>query len=439
MSNPIPADLQATLDPQRKSWIESANDAACDFPIQNLPFGVFSTASQANARVGVAIGDSVVDLAVLHDAGLLRVPSASASEQNVFARPALNDFIALGRDTWRSVRVQLASLLERATATLRDDAALRQRAFVKLADAKLRLPVEIPGYTDFYSSKEHATNVGSMFRDPKNALLPNWSEMPIGYNGRASSVVVSGTPVRRPNGQLKLPDQERPVFGACRKLDIELEMGFVVGRGNALGEPIACERAEEHIFGVVLLNDWSARDIQQWEYVPLGPFNAKTFATTISPWIVTLDALEPFRVAQPAQEPQPLEYLRHAGNHAFDIALDVLLRPEGASEATTIARTNFRYMYWSMAQQLAHHTVAGCNTRVGDLMGSGTISGPTPDSFGSLLELTWNAKNPLELKSGGTRGFIEDGDELTLAGWCQGEGYRVGFGTCVGKILPALK
>ncbi|WP_322058684.1 fumarylacetoacetase [Paraburkholderia sp. J63] len=439
MSKPIPADLQATLDPQRKSWIESANDVACDFPIQNLPFGVFSTASHANARVGVAIGDSVVDLAVLHEAGLLRLPAQSASTQNVFAQPALNDFIALGRDAWRSVRVQLSSLLARETTTLRDDAALRQRAFVKLADAKLHLPVEIPGYTDFYSSKEHATNVGSMFRDPKNALLPNWSEMPIGYNGRASSVVVSGTPVRRPNGQLKLPDQERPTFGACRKLDIELETGFVIGRGNALGEPIACENAEDHIFGMVLLNDWSARDIQQWEYVPLGPFNAKTFATTISPWIVTLDALEPFRVAQPAQEPQPLEYLRHAGNHAFDIALEVLLRPEGASEATTIARTNFRHMYWSMAQQLAHHTVAGCNTRVGDLMGSGTISGPTPDSFGSLLELTWNGKNPLELKSGGTRGFIVDGDELTLAGWCQGDGYRVGFGTCVGKISPALK
>ncbi|WP_433704292.1 fumarylacetoacetase [Paraburkholderia sacchari] len=441
-SNPIPADLQATLDPQRKSWVESANDAACDFPIQNLPFGVFSTASQERARVGVAIGDSVVDLAVLHEAGLLRVPAGSSGAENVFARAALNDFIALGRDAWRSVRVQLSSLLARDTtsgATLRDDAGLRQRAFVKLADAKLHLPVEIPGYTDFYSSKEHATNVGSMFRDPKNALLPNWSEMPIGYNGRASSVVVSGTPVRRPNGQLKLPDQERPVFGACRKLDIELETGFIVGRGNALGEPIACEDAEAHIFGMVLLNDWSARDIQQWEYVPLGPFNSKSFATTISPWVVTLDALEPFRVAQPAQEPQPLDYLRHAGDHAFDIALEVLLRPEAASDATSISRTNFRHMYWTMAQQLAHHTVAGCNTRVGDLMGSGTISGPTPDSFGSLLELTWNGKNPLELKGGGTRAFIEDGDELTLAGWCQGDGYRVGFGECVGKILPAMK
>ncbi|MCX5539884.1 fumarylacetoacetase [Paraburkholderia sp. CNPSo 3076] len=437
MNSTMTDELKATLDARRKSWVESANDAQCDFPIQNLPFGVFSDTHNAKARVGVAIGDLVADLAVLHEAGLLSLPASA--QQDVFARAALNDFIALGRETWRSVRVQLSSLLARETAALRDDAALRQRAFVKLADAKLHLPVQIPGYTDFYSSKEHATNVGSMFRDPKNALLPNWSEMPIGYNGRASSVVVSGTPVHRPNGQLKLPDQDRPVFGACRKLDIELETGFIVGRGNALGEPIACEDAEDHIFGMVLLNDWSARDIQQWEYVPLGPFNAKTFASTISPWVVTLDALAPFRVAQPVQEPQPLEYLRHEGNHAFDISLEVLMRPDGAAEATTIARTNFRHMYWSMAQQLAHHTVAGCNTRVGDLMGSGTISGPTPDSFGSLLELTWNAKNPLELKSGGTRGFIEDGDELTLAGWCQGDGYRVGFGACVGKILPAVK
>ncbi|MFP3556286.1 fumarylacetoacetase [Paraburkholderia sp. SIMBA_049] len=432
------SDLQATLDASRKSWIESANDPSCDFPIQNLPFGIFSDGLNATRRAGVAIGDCIVDLAALESAGLLTVPSSGARD-SVFVSDALNDFIALGRDTWRSVRIQLSKLLARGNTTLHDDAELRSRALIRQADATLYLPVQIPGYTDFYSSKEHATNVGSMFRDPKNALLPNWLEIPIGYNGRASSVVVSGTPVRRPNGQLKLPDQERPVFGACRKLDIELETGFIVGRGNALGEPIKCGEAEEHIFGMVLLNDWSARDIQQWEYVPLGPFNSKGFATTISPWIVTLDALEPFRVAQPAQDPQPLEYLRHAGEHAFDISLDVLLKPHGAKEATTISRTNFRHMYWTMAQQLAHHTVSGCNTRVGDLMGSGTISGPTDDSFGSLLELTWNGKNPLQLKDGGTRGFIEDGDQLTLAGWCQGDGYRLGFGTCVGEILPAHK
>ncbi|GJH38186.1 fumarylacetoacetase [Paraburkholderia hospita] len=432
------SDLQATLDASRKSWVESANDPSCDFPIQNLPFGIFSDGLNATRRAGVAIGDCIADLAALESAGLLTVPSSGAGD-SVFVRDSLNDFIALGRDTWRSVRIQLSKLLARGNTTLHDDAELRSRALIRRADATLHLPVQIPGYTDFYSSKEHATNVGSMFRDPKNALLPNWLEIPIGYNGRASSVVVSGTPVRRPNGQLKLPDQERPVFGACRKLDIELETGFIVGRGNALGESIKCGEAEDHIFGMVLLNDWSARDIQQWEYVPLGPFNAKTFATTISPWIVTLDALEPFRVAQPAQDPQPLDYLRHAGEHAFDISLEVLLKPHGAKEATTISRTNFRHMYWTMAQQLAHHTVSGCNTRVGDLMGSGTISGPADDSFGSLLELTWNGKNPLQLKDGGTRGFIEDGDELTLAGWCQGDGYRVGFGTCVGEILPAHK
>ncbi|WP_166653638.1 fumarylacetoacetase [Paraburkholderia flava] len=433
-------DLHATLDPSRRSWLDTANDPSCDFPIQNLPFGIFSDSRDAIPRVGVAIGDRIVDLSVLEQAGLLTLGGdASRGLAAALRDDALNAFISLGREAWRSVRVQLGNLLDQHTATLRDDAALRERALINAADATLHLPVRISGYTDFYSSKEHATNVGSMFRDPKNALLPNWSEMPIGYNGRASSVVASGTPVRRPNGQLKLPDAERPVFGACRKLDIELETGFIIGSGSALGEPIACEDAESHIFGMVLLNDWSARDIQQWEYVPLGPFNSKTFATTISPWIVTLDALEPFRVAQPVQEPQPLAYLRHDGAHAFDIELEVRLRPSHAHTGTTISRTNFRHMYWTMAQQLAHHTVSGCNTRVGDLMGSGTISGPTADSSGSLLELTWNGQRPLVLDGGGTRTFIEDGDELTIAGWCQGEGYRVGFGPCVGEILPALR
>ena len=422
--------LKATLAPTLKSWIESANDPASDFPIQNLPFGIFSDAVDERPRAGVAIGEWIVDLAALEGERLI-------DAQGAFAAPRLNPFIALGRDTWRAVRIALSGLLAQDTPTLRDDAALRRRVLVPRKDATMHLPVDIPGYTDFYSSKEHATNVGSMFRDPKNALLPNWSELPVGYNGRASSVVVGGTPVRRPNGQIKLPDEERPIFGACRKLDIELETGFIVGRGNALGEPIACDEAEAHIFGMVLLNDWSARDIQQWEYVPLGPFNSKGFATTISPWIVTLDALEPFRTATPEQQPEPLPYLRHAGNHAFDIELEVALRAEGASRATIISRTNFKLMYWSMAQQLAHHTVSGCNTRVGDLMGSGTISGPTADSCGSLLESTWNGQRPLKLEEGGERAFLLDGDEITLRGWCQGEGYRVGFGECVGSILPA--
>ena len=307
-----------------------------------------------------------------------------------------------------------------------------------LCDA--RLPdVDIPGYTDFYSSKEHATNVGHMFRDPENALLPNWLEIPIGYNGRASSVVVSGTPLHRPMGQIKLPDQPRPIFTACRKLDYELEMAFVVGKPSALGEPVSVDAAPDHMFGVVLLNDWSARDIQQWEYVPLGPFNSKGFGTSISPWIVTMEALEPFRVANPPQSPEPLEYLRQSRPNAYDIALETALRPAGAGtgERTTIARTNFRAMYWTMAQQLAHHTVSGCNVRVGDLMGSGTISGTTPDSYGSLLELTRNGKQPLQLGNGVTRAFLEDGDEVIMTGWCQGDGYRVGFGEVRGEVLPA--
>ena len=420
----------ATTAPELKSWVESANAPDSEFPIQNLPYGVFRTAT-TQPRVGVAIGDRILDLSALAAAGLLKC------QAGVFSQPRLNDFIALGPDAWRGVREQVSALLSRADRTLRDNAGLCAQALVAQSDAVMLLPVEVPGYTDFYSSKEHATNVGMLFRDPKNALLPNWSEIPIGYNGRASSVIVSGTPVRRPNGQIKLPDQERPVFGACRKLDLELETGFIVGVPNELGEPVPCEEAERHIFGMVLLNDWSARDFQAWEYVPLGPFNAKTFATTISPWIVTMDALEPFRTAQPVQLPEPLPYLRHAGKHAFDIDLEAWLKPQGAAEGTRISHTNFKYMYWTMAQQLAHHTVSGCNARVGDLMGSGTISGPTPDSLGSLLEMTFNGREPVTLKGGEKRSFIEDGDELTLRGWCQGSGYRVGFGPCAGVVLPA--
>ncbi|MBK4738153.1 fumarylacetoacetase [Noviherbaspirillum pedocola] len=421
-----------TTAPQLKSWVQSANASDCEFPIQNLPYGVFRS-KDGEPRVGVAIGDSIVDLAALADAGLLQC------EPGVFARPRLNDFIALGPDAWKSVRAQLSALLVDGNGPLQGNAELQRRALVKQADATMLLPVEIPGYTDFYSSKEHATNVGMLFRDPKNALLPNWTELPVAYNGRASSVVVSGTPVRRPNGQIKLPEQERPLYTACRKLDLELEMGFIVGVPNALGEPVSSEDAERHIFGMVLLNDWSARDIQAWEYVPLGPFNSKGFSTTISPWIVTMEALEPFRAAQPEQSPEPLSYLRHSGEHGFDIALEAWLQPQGAAQGTRICHTNFRYMYWSMAQQLAHHTVSGCNTRVGDLMGSGTISGPTQDSYGSLLEITKNGREPLTLQTGEQRSFLEDGDEMTLRGWCQGDGYRVGFGVCSGVVTPAPK
>lgn len=420
-------------DPSLKSFVEVAPDS--HFPIQNLPFGVFSSDAGQAPRVGVAIGDRILDLAVLEEAGLL---PADPTGGRVFARSSLNAFIALGRDSWRQVRERVSELLRHDSPTLRDDPALRARALVPMAGVRLHLPVEVGDYTDFYSSKEHATNVGSMFRDPKNALLPNWLHLPVGYNGRASSVVVSGTPVRRPNGQTKASTAEQPSFGPSRKLDIELETAFIVGRGNELGEPIPVGEAERHIFGMVLMNDWSARDIQQWEYVPLGPFNAKSFATSISPWVVTLDSLEPFRVPGPPQDPEPLPYLRQVEKASVDLRLEVALRPDGSSDATTVCRTNFRHLYWSMAQQLAHHTVSGCNTRVGDLMGSGTISGPEPDSLGSLLELTWNGRNPLTLTGGGERSFLEDGDEATITGWCQGDGYRVGFGEVTGRVAPAL-
>ncbi|HCN72367.1 MAG TPA: fumarylacetoacetase [Pusillimonas sp.] len=417
--------------PQWRSWVESANAPETHFPIQNLPYGVFSPGNNARARVGVAIGDFVLDLSVLEAQGLLKCAG------KVFDQPALNDFIAQGQAEWRNVRATVAQLLLDSNSVLRDDAALRDRCLVPLANVQMHLPVRIPGYTDFYSSKEHATNVGKLFRDPEKALLPNWLEMPIAYNGRASSVVVSGTPVQRPNGQIKLADQPRPVFGPCRKLDLELEMGFIVGADTRLGTSVPCDQAEDYVFGMVLLNDWSARDLQAWEYVPLGPFNAKTFASTISPWVVPFDALEPFRVAQPQQSPEPLAYLQQKGKHAFDIHLEAWLSPHEGRDETLLCQTNFRYLYWSMAQQLAHHTVSGCNVRVGDLMGSGTISGPEPGSLGSLLEITLNGREPLVLKDGGQRSFIEDDDAIRLTGWCQGEGYRVGFGNCEGRILPA--
>ena len=421
-------------DPALTSFVHVPVD--CHFSIQNLPFGVFSTDDDPAPRVGVAIGDQILDLATLEDAGVL---TGRSNDRHVFRRGSINAFLALGRAAWTRTRARVSELLRSGNPELRDDVALRSRALVPQARAKLHLPVEASGYTDFYSSKEHATNVGMMFRDPSNPLLPNWLEIPIGYNGRASSVVVSGTPVRRPNGETKTPDAKRPSFGPCRKLDIELEMAFIVGEPNTLGEPISVADAERHIFGMVLMNDWSARDIQQWEYVPLGPFNSKSFATSISPWVVMLEALEPFRVAGPRQDPEPLPYLMQRGERTFEIQLEVALRPYEAVEAVTISRSNFKYLYWSMAQQLAHHTVSGCNTRPGDLMGSGTISGSAPDSFGSLLELTWNGQRPLMLGNGVKRTFLEDGDEVIITGWCQGPGYRVGFGDVHARVTPAIQ
>ena len=417
-------------DPKLKSFVPVVRDS--HFPIQNLPYGVFTTPANYSPRIGVAIGDQVLDLSVLEQAGLLDIVPG----EQLFNRPTLNPFIERGPDAWRRAREAIGDLLHEKNARLRDDARLRARAFAPQAAARMLLPLSIPGYTDFYSSKEHATNVGSMFRDPQHALLPNWLYVPIAYNGRASSIVVSGTPVLRPNGQTKRPDARQPVFGPCRKLDFELEMAFIVGLGNALGEPVAIDSALQHVFGMVLLNDWSARDIQQWEYIPLGPFNSKTFATSISPWVVTIEALGPFRVEGPVQDPAPLPYLATTGPQAYDIHLEAALAPAGKAP-TTISRTNFRTMYWSIAQQLAHHTVSGCNTRVGDLMGSGTISGATPDSYGSLLELTQNGARPLRLPNGAERTFLEDDDELILTGYAQGKDYRVGFGEVRGRIVSA--
>lgn len=422
------------MNNQQQAFIEVAQDS--DFPLQNLPYGVFSESPQAARRVGVALGEWVVDLAALEQSGLLTVIAGEC----FFKQPTLNKFIELGQEYWSKTRSELQHLLSADTATLRDNHELRQRVFFKQSDVSMHLPVQIPGYTDFYSSKEHATNVGCIFRDPKNALLPNWSELPVGYNGRASSVVVSGTEVIRPSSQIKSPHQDRPVFSACCKLDFELETGFIVGKANALGTPIAIEQAWEHIFGMLLFNDWSARDIQQWEYVPLGPFNSKTFASSISPWIVTMEALEPFKIRGPIQQPRPLAYLREENiANSYDIKLSVELKPEHQDEADVICQTNFKHMYWSMAQQLTHHTIAGCNVQVGDLMGSGTISGPTPDSYGSMLELSWNATQPLTLSNGEKRSFIQDGDTVIMRGFCEKNGLRIGFGEVSGKVLAALE
>lgn len=419
--------------PALRSFLDVPPDA--DFPIQNLPYGVFSPRAGEPARVGVAIGDHVLDLSVLEAAGLLVCPGREAPA--VFAQPALNVFMAAGPAAWRAVRARLIELLSADTPTLRDDAALRSRALVPRAQVQMHLPCVIGDYTDFYAGIHHAMNVGRIFRGPDAALMPNYRWIPIGYHGRSSSIVVSGTEVRRPCGQYKLPDEPAPRFGATRELDIELELGVLVGVGNTLGEPIAVERAAEHIFGLVLLNDWSARDIQQWEYQPLGPFLGKNFATTISPWVVTLDALEPFRCSLPTQEPPPLEYLKGPGLCGYDIALEVELTPAGDKPGAVIARTSARELYWSLAQLVAHHTVNGCNLRPGDLLGTGTISGAAPGSYGSLLELAQRGKTPVALPDGSQRTFLRDGDVVTLRGWSQGADHRVGFGECRGRVLPA--
>lgn len=417
-------------DPSLKSWIEVAPQS--DFPIQNLPFGIFKTQS-SSPRVGIAIGDQVLDLAILNKLGFL---DELKIDNSVFTNQYLNDFIALGKHTTRAVRERVSNLLNKDTAELRDNKEVQAKVLQKICNVQMQMPVKVGDYTDFYSSIDHATNIGTMIRDPNNALFPNWKHLPVAYHGRASSIMVSNTDFHRPKGQTKAKDEELPSYGACKLLDFELETAFIIGKQTQSGECITTDNADEYIFGMVLFNDWSARDIQTWEYVPLGPFLAKNFASTVSPWIVTLDALEPFQVKGYDQEPKVLPYLQYKGNKNIDIKLEVAIQPENAEE-TIVSKSNFKYMYWTMQQQLAHHTVNGCNMNVGDMLGSGTISGPTPESFGSMMELSWRGTKPIKLNDGSERKFINDNDTVILRGYSEKDGIRIGFGECKAKVLPA--
>ncbi|KXX67920.1 fumarylacetoacetase [Flammeovirga sp. SJP92] len=415
--------IDHTNDPSIKSWVNVPNNS--QFPIQNLPYGIFSTSTKSK-RAGIAIGEQILDLVEVAQLG--HFDAFIDEAVTLFSNAILNPFMSLGKEVHKKVRSTVFELLKEGNTSLEG-----KNVLVAQNEASLHLPVQIGDYTDFYSSEEHAVNVGTMFRGKDNALMPNWKHLPVGYHGRSSSIVVSGTPIIRPNGQKMPPGAEAPVFGKSNRMDIELEMGFVVGKSTALGESVPVDKAEDYIFGLMLFNDWSARDIQKWEYVPLGPFLGKNFGSTVSPWIVTLDALEPFRTKGPDQFPTPLPYLQSDKSSTFDIQLEVHLKTENGNEAK-IATSNFKYLYWSMAQQLAHQTVNGCNLNVGDMCASGTISGPTKDSFGSLLELTWNGKEPLQIGEE-TRTFLEDNDTITLKGFCDNGELRIGFGEAVGKIL----
>lgn len=428
--------FDATTDPALRAFFDIP--AESHFPIQNLPFGVFRPTPKHEPRIGVAIGDFVLDLKVLQTLGFFDGPQLR--NQDVFEERWLNDFMDLGKAARVEARQLISDLLSGKDARLKEDADLQKRVLIPMKGVAMELPVQIGDYTDFYSSREHATNVGTMFRGKDNALQPNWLHLPVGYHGRSSSVVISGTPLHRPMGQTKADDAPAPVFGASRLVDFELEMGFFVSGGNKLGQRISMAEAEDHIFGLALVNDWSARDIQKWEYVPLGPFLAKNFGTSISPWIITLEALEPFRVAGPSQtDPEVLDYLKPVRkDQTYDLRLEVAIKGEQMDEAHTVCVSNFKYLYWSMAQQLVHHAVTGCNMRTGDLLASGTISGPTEDSYGSMLELSWRGSKPLAFPNGEERKFLQDGDTVIMTGWAQGNGYRVGFGTCEGKLLPAV-
>jgi fumarylacetoacetase len=416
-------------NPTRKSWLTVDNKS--DFPIQNIPFGVFLTKDDV-ITIGTRIGDFAIDLGALQQ---LNYFEGIELTDDMFMQDTLNDFISDGKKTWRLVRDRIGDIFDSENPLLRDNVNHCEIIIFKMEEVEMQLPVLIGDYTDFYSSKEHATNVGKMFRDPDNALLPNWLHIPVGYHGRSSTIVPSGIPVYRPMGQTLPIGETTPVFGPSRSIDFELETAFITTDANIMGENIPINEAEDYIFGMVLLNDWSARDIQKWEYVPLGPFLAKNFASSISPWIVTMDALEPFRTKGPTQEPTPLPYLQQKGKNAFDINLEVSITPENG-EATLVSKSNFKYMYWTMSQQLTHHTSNGCRINSGDMMGSGTISGPTPDSYGSMLELTWGGKNPIQLKDGTERKFINDNDTVTMKGYCQNSAVRIGFGEVSSKLLP---
>lgn len=431
MTNATP---KSAMQPSRlRSFIDVRSD--CDFPIQNLPYGAFIPGNETAARIGVAIGEFVLDLSVLADAGLL---GDEARVQRYFSDGVLNRFMERGRTVWKATRQRVTELLSEDCPTLRDNPDLRARALVLRSNVTLVMPIRVGGYTDFYSSIDHARNVGALFRGPENALNPNWRHIPIGYDGRAGSIVVSGTDLHRPHGQTRPSEDAPPVFGPSKAIDFELELAFVVGVGSSLGETISCAQVDEHVFGVVLLNDWSARDIQKWEYQPLGPFLGKNFGTSISPWVVTLDALAPFTVDAQPQDPQPMEYLRST-RRVFDMRLEVAIRSSkmAAADAHVTTISNAKYVYWDHQQQLAHHTVNGCPMFSGDLYATGTMSGPTPDSLGCLLEITKGGKEPVILPTGEERRFLADGDSVAMGGWCQGDGFRVGFGEVVGTVLPA--
>ena len=413
-----------------KSFINYPQNS--DFSIHNIPFGV-AVFNREYIACCTRIGDLVIDLATLFDYGFF--DEIEGLNENVFEAYTLNEFIELGKPVTNAVRLKIQELLLEGSSLSHDEKTIEE-CFYDLDKVQMMMPLHVQNYTDFYSSIEHATNVGKMFRDPANALLPNWKHLPVGYHGRASSIVVSGINFHRPKGQMKPADAEKPIFGTSKQLDFELEMAFVLNKNTEIGESISTQEAEDAIFGMVIFNDWSARDIQSWEYVPLGPFLGKNFCSSISPWVVTLEALEPFRTASPKQEPEVLDYLKFEGDKNFDINLEVYLQPENGEE-NLICQSNYKYMYWNMTQQLAHHTINGCNVEVGDLYASGTISGSEPNSFGSMLELTWRGQNPLKLSDGTERKFIEDHDSIIMRGFSEKNGIRVGFGEVRGKVLPA--